>query len=238
MTRLTLFALAGALALTACDSSEPDRIEDLDVQTAADVKADPNTGRDPNTGQAISNNLFTLYDLDAGQVVLSSDETDRAVRQRDSVSTVWDVGFRGTTIIVNGGASGPGGGAAQVLKQTFASVASAPASGYVADGANTTCPAIETPNGSVPGSTNAICTGSDNGWYNYSPAQNLVSPIPGRTIVLRTGDGDYAKVRILSYYEGAPSAPVPTTDEDRYYTFEYVLQPDGSRGFATTRPDA
>ena len=75
---------------------------------------------------------------------------------------------------------------------------------------------------------------SDNGWYNYSSATNLIVPVAGRTIVLTTGDGDYAKVRILSYYQGNPATPDPQTDASRYYTFEYVVQPDGSRGFETT----
>ena len=233
MHRLSLLALAGVLTLSACDSTEPDEVVDLEVETAADVEADPTTDRDPDTGAPIANDLFTLYDLDAGEVVLSSSETDASVRQRDSASTAWDLGFRGTTIIVNGGTSGPGEGAAQILTEAFADVTEAPASGYVADGANTACPAVETPGGSFPGAPYAICTGSDNGWYNYTPATNLIAPIPGRTIVLTTGDGDYAKVRILSYYRGNPTPP-DASAPSRYYTFEYVVQPDGSRDFDTT----
>ncbi len=49
--------------------------------------------------------------------------------------------------------------------------------------------------------------------------------------MVRTGDGEYyAKIRILSYYEGNPE---PDTEEfenapSRYYTFEYAIQMDGS----------
>ena len=42
-----------------------------------------------------------------------ADEVDAAVRAADSTGTAWDLGFRGTTIIVNGGTSGPGAGTAQ-----------------------------------------------------------------------------------------------------------------------------
>ena len=234
MNRFALVALTGALSLTACDSTGPDAVVDLDVRTAADVIADPNTGRDPVTGRPVASDRFTLYDLDAGEIVLSSDEADAAVRQRDSASTVWDVGFKGTTIIVNGGTSGPGRGSAQIVTEAFASVTEAPATGYVADGSNTNCPAVVTPGGTFPGAPFAVCGGSDNGWYNYNGAQNLVSPLAGRTIVLTTATGDYAKLRVLSYYRGNPATPDPATDEDRYYTFEYVLQPDGSRDFRTT----
>lgn len=237
MTRLSLFALAGILALSGCDSTESTEIVDLQAETAIDIEADPTSGRDPNTGAPISNNLFTLYDLDAGEIVLSSSETDATVRAQDSTGTAWDIGFRGTTIIFNGGTSGPGEGTAQIVTETFASVTEAPASGYVADGSNTGCPEVQTPVGPVPGSTNAVCTGSDNGWYNYDPSQNLISPLAGRTIVLTTGEGDYAKVRILSYYQGNPNPP-DATAPTRYYTFEYIVQPDGSRDFQTTEVES
>ena len=219
MHRLSLLALAGVLTLSACDSTEPDEVVDLEVQTAFDVEADLASGRDPETGQAISNNQFTLYDLDEGEIVLLSSETDDAIRQRDSASTAWDIGFRGTDVIFNGGDSGPGEGSAQIVTEAFADVTEAPASGYVVDGSNT-C---------ANGDTTVICGGSDAGWYNY--ANFTVTPIPGRTIVLTTGDGDYAKVRILSYYRGNPATP---GGDSRYYTFEYVVQPDGSRDFDTT----
>ena len=230
MNRFALVALAGALSLTACDSADPVETVDLEARTAADVPADLVVSRSPTTGQVLPG-TYSLYDLDTNRLVLSSEESDPAVRQRDSVSTAWDVGFNGTTIIVNGGTSGPGEGSAQIVEQTFASVTEAPATGYVVDGQNTACPA--SPFGG-PGRPLAICTGSDNGWYNYDGAQNLISPLAGRTIVLTTGDGDYAKLRVLSYYRGNPAAPAPTSDEDRYYTFEYLVQPDGSRDFRTT----
>lgn len=238
MNRFALVALAGAFSLTACDSTEPDPVfVDLEVETAVDVEADPTLGRDPVTGRPLSNDLFTLYDLDAGEIVLSSNETDPAVRAADSTSTAWDIGFKGTTIIFNGGTSGPGQGSAQLVTETFAAVTEAPESGYVADGSNEDCPAVETPAGTFPGAPFAICTGGDNGWYNYNPAQNLISPIPGRTIVLTTGDGDYAKVRILSYYQGNPATPNPQADASRYFSFEYVVQPDGSRDLQRTEDE-
>ena len=39
-------------------------------------------------------------------------------------------------------------------------------------------------------------------------------------------DGKYAKVEILSYYQGAPDSPDAFTDQSRYYTFNYVYQPN------------
>ena len=72
----------------------------------------------------------------------------------------------------------------------------------------------------------AIPTGSDNGWYNYNPATFTITPLAGKILVFRTRDNRYAKVEILSYYQDAPSNPDPFTDEGRYYTFNYVYQPN------------
>jgi hypothetical protein len=47
--------------------------------------------------------------------------------------------------------------------------------------------------------------------------------------VIRTADGDgYAKIRIVSYYEGAPDDPASSDADARYYTFDYVYKPDGT----------
>ena len=221
------------LLLAACDSTDPDPAPiGLEVQLAEDIEADP-ARRDPATGAPIANNLYTLYDLDAQEIVVSSSITDAAQRAADSSGIEWDIGLKGTTLIFNGGSSGSGQGMAQLLTQPFAEVMEAPSSGYVADGDNTSCPAVETQHGTFPGSPLAICTGSGNGWYAYNGQTQLVSPIAGRTIVLITGEGNYAKVRILSYYKGNPDPPDPSAPS-RYYTFEFILQPDGSRNFETT----
>lgn len=206
----TLFPLLLAFALlglAACDDADPDPTPDpLTVETVEDLPADPATGRD-SLGQAISLNRFTFFSFEEDGIVLAYDEADRS----DSSSTQWDVAFRGTQIIANGGDSGPGEGGIQVVTGLFDEVAEAPAGGYL---------------GAVPG-------GSGNGWYNYDPATFTLTPVPGRVLAVRTADGRYAKLRILSYYEGAPDPVDPFSDTERYYTFEYVYQPDGSRRFET-----
>ena len=227
-------AVALLVVIGACDSTSTElEINPLEILMAEDIPADPASGRDPTTGRATSNNLFTLYDLDDNQIVLSSSETDAAQRHADSIGTVWDIGFRGTTIIFNGGVSGPGQARAQVLKQPLDEVVEAPDSGYISDGENTTCPQVQTPVGPVPGSTLAVCTGSGNGWYNYNSEAGLISPIPGRTIVLKTATDYYAALRILSYYQGNPNPP-DANAPSRYYTFEFVLQTDGSSDLRNT----
>lgn len=233
MTRFLLLALvATTLTLSACDSTGPEPTPVvLNVQTVTDLVADPTSGRNPTTGAPLSTGRFTLYSLRDSSVVLSYAETDPAVRQRDSASTAWDVGFQGQRIIFNGGTSGPGQAQAQVVAQTFAQVTEAPASGYLADGANAACT-----------SGFVLCPVSEQGWYTYVPFSTnpndggYLSPIAGRTIVLRNADGQtYSKLRITSYYQGGLSdAQITPTSRSRYYSFEYVTQPDGSRSFLTT----
>jgi hypothetical protein len=195
-----------AAAVAACDDAAPDGDPDpIQASLVEDLPADPATGRD-SLGQPVSSRRFTFFSLRDGEAVLAYDDDDRA----DSSSTTWDLGFRGTEVIANGGSNGPGDGGIQVVTGAFEDVTEAPADGY----------------------SPALPAGSDNGWYNYNPNTFTVTPIPGRVLAVRTADGRYAKVRILSYYRGNPDEIDPFVDEDRYYTFEYVFQPDGGRSFA------
>ncbi|GAA5522077.1 HmuY family protein [Aliifodinibius salicampi] len=140
---------------------------------------------------------------------------------QDSASTEWDIAFSRTTIYTNSGSSGPGDGGAIVLDQSFEATAMAPSEGYVIDTSSTNL---------------AIPTGSDNGWYHYNPSTHIVTPIEGKTIVIRTAGGtQYAKINILSYYKGNPdlSGDEFNNNPDNYpsghYTFEYAIQLHGSR---------
>ncbi len=215
--KTTLFTAAvvaaSLLAFPACDSdSADDGGMEIQTVTVADVPADPGTGRDPNNGQLLgTTGHYTLFSLSEQKIISSGDAPSAA----DSASSKWDIGFRSTSIIVNGGTSGPGSAAVIVQEGIFEELTEAPQSGYKTDSAEGF----------------AVPAGSGNGWYNYNPQQMLVSPIPGRFLIVRTADGRYAKLRLLSYYRGAPETPNPFSDVERYYTFEYVFQPDGSRKF-------
>ena len=76
----------------------------------------------------------------------------------------------------------------------------------------------------------AIPTGSGKGWYNYDAPTNIISPIAGKVLLIKTADGKHAKMEILSYYKGAPATP-NSSSQSRYYTFRYVYQPDGTVKF-------
>lgn len=175
-----------------------------------DVPADTIVGLS-GIGQPVGVGKFTFYSFENNAVVANS----------DSNSTKWDIGIRGTTIITNGGTSGPGNGGAFIYVGTFDDLTSVPAdSTFKVDAA---------PN-------YAITAGSNKGWYLYTPQTNLVTPLPGRVLVFRTATGKFAKVEILNYYKGGttPAATDPDAVKiytQRYYTFKFAYQADGTTSF-------
>lgn len=166
----------------------------LPVRTIANLQADTaNTGR------------FTFFSLRDSAIVPSS----------DSATTRWDIAFRATTVIINGGPIRFGQGGAIVLTGTdFNALEAVPETGWGVDSSATSL---------------AIPVGSGRAWYNYNQATNVISPIPGVVLAIRTADGRYAKLQILSYYLNAPTNPNGFTDRARLYSFRYVIQPNGSR---------
>ena len=134
-------------------------------------------------------------------------------------STEWDIAFRGTSIIVNGGSS---------LATANEPDRTGDAGVYIYDGLMSEMSIVETSLIEQDSSDGyAIVTGSGNGWYTYAgPPTFLISPTPGKILVFRTRDGKLAKVEILSYYLGAPENPDAFVDQGRHYTFNYVYQPN------------
>ena len=198
----TIKFLTIALAMTsflACSDDSDDLLPVVSI-TVEDLHAPQEGGM----GQPISG-PFTKFDFDTGM------ETDS--------ETDWDIAFRATDIIVNGGSSmgtideptRNGDGGAYIAMGTMADVTEVDVSMFAQDSEN----------------GYAIMSGSGNGWYTYTgPPTFLVTPTAGRILVFKTADGKFAKVEILSYYQGAPDSPDAFTDQSRYYTFNYVYQPN------------
>jgi hypothetical protein len=196
-----------AASFTSCKKDDPTPSV-LSATTFTNLAADPPSGGySATTGQPIGvTKKNTLFSFATGKVVANT----------DSATTKWDIGFNGTGIIINSGTSGPGAAQAQVVAGLFDTYATAPDAGYLKDNKNAS-PAFY-----------AITRGSDNGWYHYNSSTNIVTPIAGKIIVVNTADGKYAKMEILSYYKDSPVSPAATST-DRYYTFRYIYQADGSK---------
>lgn len=192
-------------SFTNCSSSEDNQPEvPLEAVLVENIHA-PNDVIDRTTGQVTEVRPFRYFSLEGNRLV-------------ESQGGDWDIGFKGITIIVNSGISGSGSARGTVVSGVFDEMDAVPATAnLISDG----------PDGM------AIPTGSGNGWYNYNFTSHVVSPIPGRVLLFKTNAGNYAKVEILSYYQNNP----PLADvsgfstPSAYYTFRYILQPNGSKEF-------
>ncbi|MGR3812117.1 HmuY family protein [Jiulongibacter sp. NS-SX5] len=185
-----------ASALFSCDTDEaPEAKVEVKVETISDLPANPSDAPSAN---------YTFFSFEDG--VLSA---------ADSASSNWDLAFRSTTILVNGGNSGPGSAQAGVVDGVFSDFTEVPASLVWSTDSET---------------AKAIPTGSGNGWYSYNPTNHQITPLAGKVIFVKDSDGNYAKVEILSYYKGAPATPGADA-VGRYYTFRYAYQPDGTTSF-------
>ncbi len=185
--------------------------ETLVQKIVKDIPADTIIGLSP-LGQPFGANKFTFYSLETNSIVPNS----------DSNTTKWDIGFKDSKIITNGGKSGPGNGGAFIYFGTFDELAVVPTD------------SIFKVDDVLP--NYAITWGNNKGWYVYNPQVNLLTPLPGRILVIRTATGKYAKVEILNYYKGGatPAATDPESvkiNTQRYYTFKYAFQADGTKSF-------
>lgn len=194
------------LIVTSCDKEELDQGQTavvLETKTVSNLNAPAKGGMGgTTTGE------FTRFSFSENAIVTSNR---------------WDIAFRGTTIIVNGGTkiglsdeperSGKGG--VSIVSGSLASVTSIPAeSSFVSD-----APSVY-----------AFPISGENTWYSYNIDTHIVFPKAGKIYVVRTNDGRFAKFEILSYYKDAPAAPT-LESVARYYTFKFVYQPNGSTNF-------
>jgi heme-binding HmuY-like protein len=114
-----------------------------------------------------------------------------------TVEGAGDLAFRRYAIV-----AGPGAAIADLGEVAFEAVRAAPADGYQAN------------EGRAEPRNPAIA-----GWYRYGFFSHVLTPRP-HVWVVRTGEGRYAKLEILSYYCPGP--------QPGCLTFRYVYQGDGS----------
>lgn len=181
------------------------------IATVNNLPADTIIGLAPS-GQPVGAGVYSFFSL----------ETNKWIPNSDSATSKWDLAFSGTTIRVNNTTGGTGNGGAFVYVGTFDALTSVPQDSVFRIDNHPT--------------SYAIAKGSGKGWYNYDGATNLLTPIPGRVLVIRTASGKYAKVEILNYYRGGVTPLASASDEikiseQRYYTFKYTYQSNGTTTF-------
>ena len=211
--RKITMGLVLSIALVACSKDEgTEVVVPVSAITVKDLAADTVTGLGPD-GRPQSAGTTTYYSL----------VDNKSIASTDVASTKWDIAFSSTKILINGGTSGPGIGGAFVHIGSFDTFTSIPADSiFKTDNANA--------------ASYAIPLGSGKAWYTYDGLTTLVSPIAGRVLVIRTATGKYAKIEIISYYKGGVTLPATASVNDklfkqRYYTFRYAYQPNGSKTF-------
>lgn len=199
----TVFCLSVAVLTVSCSKDRDEEVVEvsLSTQTQKNLYAPQQGGQ----GQPVSG-PFTKFSFSKNEVVTDDN---------------WDIAFRGTTILVNGGTAigitdeptRTKNAAVSIVNSTLDAVKSVPeVSTFKQDAA----------------STYAIPTGSGNGWYQYNSTNHLITPIPGKVFVVRTHDGKYAKFEILSFYKDAPANPDPLTVPSNYFTLKFVYQDQGT----------
>lgn len=185
------------MGIASCSDDDDKPLLEIESETYSNLYAPQSGGQ--GTGEAISG-TFTKFSFSTGQTTTSETE--------------WDIAFRGTSIIINGGAS---------LGTTDEPKRTGNVSGYIA---------IDTFENVKTVDTNLLEQDSSEGyvfsdWYTYSgPPNHLITATPGKVLVLKTYDGKYAKIEIVSYYKDAPETPNAFNGTERYYTFNYVYQPN------------
>ena len=211
-TIIYIFAIAlTSVALLSCSKSTTTVVAPLTATTVKDLAADTIIGMTAQ-GQPYGAGKYTFYSLEKNSIIANT----------DSATTKWDLAFNGIKILTNSGTSGTGLGGAFVQIGLFDDLKTISADSV-----------FKTDN--APASY-AVTYGSGKGWYTYDPINNLITPLAGRVLVIRTATGKYAKVEIIAYYKGGATLPTTATDAEklskqRYYTFRYIFQPNGTKTF-------
>jgi hypothetical protein len=194
----TLLALAFALALPACsddDITDPEERPDGPAEILVDASQD-------------------------WAYITLGDEAREVTVANPASSTEWDIAFFATSVMVNGGAAGPGGVVAHCLCAnaglTDAQVGALTAEAGLAAFEAVTAEDIPSDPGAWEG--DALVPALQ-GWYAYNPTTHVVTANPDRVWKLRTANGQsYAKLHVTAI-EGATQAAMGRV------TLEYAVQP-------------
>lgn len=155
-------------------------------------------------------------------------KTGAKVAATEKLTAGWDLAFAkeyNSFVSVNNGLNesslgygGAGKGAMIVVNQAYNDVKEAPAdAGFTANG--------------ITGA--GWDSGNGNGWFFYELKTHIAVPIKNRTYLLRTAEGKYAKLELLSMYKGNPVTVSDIKWPAPYFTFRYYVQQDGSRNLNT-----
>jgi hypothetical protein len=217
-TKLFLSMLTIAIGFTACKKDSPDPVvETVITETVTELDAQADSTFNSGTMGLFHFGPYTKFSFSEGGIVADSAEN-------------WDIAFRNSKILVNGGVGEPqdleqpnrtGDAAAYIIDGEMGDITSVNEDLLMQDGDNQ----------GMYGTTAIIDDQGQAGlgWSIYNP---LATPFPmleaaaGKILVFRTHNNRYAKVEITGFYDAAM-----TNSYGGFYTFNYVYQSDGTTTF-------
>lgn len=147
-----------------------------------------------------------------------------------STDSNWDIAVNATSVMLNGGAAGPGGVVGYCIcaneSATDAQVMAFTAQGELADFTSVTSAAI--PTDSTKWARESL-TPVVTGWWSYNSSSHVVSADPSKVFYVRTAEGTaWAKLHVTAL-TGATQAHAGTV------TVEYALQTATNGPFGATK---
>jgi hypothetical protein len=183
------FIMSSCALLAGC--ADDLKVDATEVGSQAAVTDPAMDGTFTTQVDATDPETWIYFSFESGSQVTPSDPAS---------SAEWDLGFQRFHIISNGGVSGTGGAAIAVVSdQPFDAVSVPPSEGYLTD---------QPDNDDDDTAVNSAFESGD-GWYDYDPATNRLSPYPN-VYVVQTPSGAHFKLEILDYYDSAGSSGHPT----------------------------
>lgn len=209
MSRRLLAALLAATALTAsaCDDSE----------SPTDPVLPDGPAYDSLTVDASSDWAFVSFQGGEARSVTVSDPAS---------SEAWNVAFYATSVMLNGGAAGPGALQGHCLCQN-ASVSDETLVGLTPESELSLFEGVSGTD--VPTDEDAwqsdVLAAAIDGWWSYDVQTHTVSAAPDAVWAVRSASGDaYAKVHVTGVADA-------TQEHAGRVTFEYALQPTAGAAF-------
>lgn len=196
MTRsLRRFAIVPVLLMAACSEGDP-------------------------TGPEVEEGTLTVHANDAFVFVRLDSEAAVPVTIADSESSEdWDIAFHATSVMLNGGAAGPGGVVGHCLCQNAgasdAAIMAMTATSELADYESVTAAQIPTEESAW---ASDVLDPVIEGWYSYNPITHLVSAAPAKVWFFRTASSGYAKVHVTQIVS-------PTQAHAGQVSVEFAVQP-------------
>lgn len=209
-----LFAILAIILLSVIGGfmSKPQKLEVvpgvvLDENSLAPAKIEPMEAGDQLT-QVIT---YTLDASDTEKWAYFDFSRGSAVEDAEMSSLAWDLAFRRAKILTNSGATNKNGkgGAMALASNALDEISQVPENGgFEID---------YRPHNKAENENPALAR-----WYNYNYINHRLDPKPN-VYIIRTADGRFAKIRILTYYCQGEKAGC--------YTIQYVYQGENSSVF-------